>query len=84
MSTALVPLGLGWLFVHPLSLPPGARFWMMLPLVACVALVYRATRARTVRDLPKSTGLTFISIIAGMAAIAAGFYIVHLLAKRYF
>ncbi len=74
---------LAWLFVHPLKLPAGARFWMLLPLVACVATVYRTTRARTPRDLPKATAFTFVSIIAGMAAIAAGFYLVHLLAKRY-
>jgi hypothetical protein len=83
MSASVVSLCLGWLFVHPLSLPAGARFWMMLPLVACVATVYRACRARSPGDLPKATVLSFVTIIAGMAAIAAGFYVVHLLAKLY-
>ncbi len=83
MSCTVASLCLGWLFVHPLTLPAGARFWMMLPLVACVATVYRATRARTPGELPRATIVSFVTIIGGMAAIAAGFYAVHILAKLY-
>ncbi|MGD8451247.1 MAG: hypothetical protein PVJ57_05460 [Phycisphaerae bacterium] len=77
MTAALLSL-LAWIpFVHPLKLPPGARLWMVLPLVLCVAVVYRATRARSVRDLPKATVWTFVNIIVGMVAIAVAFYLVH-------
>lgn len=72
---------LGWLFVHPLRLPPGTRLWMMLPLVACVATVYRATRARHVHDMPRATAITFVNIVVGMFAIAIAFYGVHMLAR---
>jgi len=75
---------LGLLFVHPLELPSGARLWMLLPLVACVATVYRATRARSARELPRATIITFIQIVVGMVAIAAAFYLVHLAARHYF
>ena len=74
---------LGWLFVNPLKLPPGARLWMLLPLVACVALVYRVTRARDVRHLPKPTIVTFLNIVVGMVLIAVGFYLVHLGVKHF-
>lgn len=72
---------LAWVpFLHPLKLPPAARLWMLLPLVLCVAVVYRATRARHVRELPRSTLVSFVSIVIGMVAIAAMFYLSHRLA----
>ena len=77
-------LALGWLFINPLSLPAGARLWMMFPLVACVALVYRATRARRLRDMPRATVITFINTVVGMALIAVAFYLVHLAVRRFF
>ena len=70
-------LSLGWIFIHPLSLPVGAKFWMLLPLVACVAAVYRATRARNAGELPRATVITFFNIVVGMVLIAAAFYLVH-------
>jgi hypothetical protein len=74
---------LGWLFLNPLKLPAGARLWMLLPLVACVAVVYRVTRARDLRQMPRATVLTFVNIVVGMALIAAAFYLVHMGVKRY-
>lgn len=84
MTAALAELGVGWLFIHPLELPAGARLWMLLPLVACVATVYRATRVRRASEMPKATVLTFVNVLAGMVLIAAGFYAVHGLARRFF
>ena len=76
--TSLSTLILGWIpFVNPLPLPAGSRLWMFLPLAACVALVYRATRAKRARDLPKPTIRTFITIVVGMWLIAIGVYVVH-------
>ena len=74
---------LGWVFVNPLKLPAGARLWMLLPLVACVAVVYRATRARQVREMPRSTVFTFLNIVVGMALIAIAFYLAHAAARRW-
>jgi len=74
---------LGWLFINPLDLPDGARMWMLLPLVACVATVYRATRARHPREMPRATVITFVNIVVGMALIAAGFYGLHLAVRRF-
>ena len=83
MTPLTTDLALGWLFIHPLSLPYGARLWMMLPLVACVALVYRATRARQVREMPRATAVTFIYTVVGMALIAVAFYLVHVAVRRF-
>ena len=78
MSFAPVSALLAWVpFLNPVKLPAGARLWMVLPLVLCVALVYRATRAREVHELPRATLLTFVNIVLGMAAIAVAFNIVN-------
>jgi hypothetical protein len=74
---------LGWLFLNPLKLPAGARLWMLLPLVACVAVVYRVTRARDLSRMPRATAITFLNIVVGMALIAVAFYLVHLGVKYY-
>lgn len=75
---------LAWIpFVHPLPLPDGARLWMFLPLAACVAVVYRTTRARTARELPKATLRTFINIVVGMCLIAAVAYLIHQAVLRF-
>lgn len=76
-------LTLGWLFINPLTLPPGARLWMLLPLVACVAVVYRATRARSPREMPRATVFNFVSIVVGMVLIAVAFYLAHAAARRF-
>lgn len=83
MSTSAFAGLLGMLFVTPLTLPTALKLWMFLPLALCVALVYRATRARTPGDLPRATLITFLSIVAGMVAIAAGAYVLHLVAIRF-
>lgn len=80
LASALIP---AWIFLHPLPFPAGARFWMLLPLVACVAVVYRATRVRAAREMPRATVTSFLSIVVGMSAIAGAFYGAHLLARRF-
>jgi len=76
--TPLLAALLAWIpFVHPLRLPPGSRLWMFLPLAACIAVVYRATRARTARELPWATVKTFANVVVGMCLIAIAAYLVH-------
>ncbi len=74
---------LGWVpFLFPVKLPAGARLWMFLPLVLCIAAVYRATRARSLERMPRNTLITFVNISVGMVAIAVAFYLVHQAALR--
>lgn len=76
--TPLAAAVLAWIpFIHPLPLPDGVKLWMFPPLAACVAVVYRATRARTARELPKATLKTFINIVVGMCLIAVAAYVIH-------
>jgi hypothetical protein len=84
MSALLTASVLSTLFVQPLHLPAGTRLWMMLPLIGCVAVVYRATRVRSPREMPWATTRTFFSIVVGMGLIAVAFYLAHLAARRFF
>ncbi len=69
---------LAWIpFVHPIDLPDAARLWMLLPLAACIALVYRATRSRDVDEMPWLTLKTFATIIVVMWGLAIGAYLLH-------
>lgn len=70
-------------FVNPLKLPDGTRLWLVLPLLLCVAAVYRVTRARTAAELPLPILTTFFNILIGMVLIAAGAYIAHEIVLRY-
>jgi hypothetical protein len=78
---SLAPLAA--LFVEPWLLPPRARLWLFLPLALCIALVYQATRAETAAELPRRTSRTFINLVVGMVVIAAGFYVAHQAALRW-
>lgn len=69
--------------LEPLHLPFN-RLWMFPPLVLCVALVYRATRARRVEELLLPTLRTFFNIMLGMVALAVAFYFIHMAAVRLF
>ncbi len=73
--------GLAALFLNPVKLPHGWHLWMLFPLVGCVAVVYRATRARSPAEMPRATVITFVSIIVGMFAIAVAFYAAHRLVQ---
>jgi len=74
---------LAWVpFVHPLDLPTSARLWMFPPLAFCVALVYRATRARSPDGIWKPTLITFVNIVVGMWLIAVAVYGAHQIILR--
>lgn len=72
------------LFIQPIELPPWMRLWMFLPLAACIALVYRATRVRSPEELPRATLVTFLHIVIGMVALAVAAYVLHEIVLRFF
>jgi len=79
MSIAMGAL-LAWVpFIHPLVLPSSARLWMFPPLALCIALVYRAARARTDDALLRRALITFVNIVVGMWLIALAVYGIHAL-----
>lgn len=69
-------------FVNPITLPTSARLWMFPPLALFIAMVYRASRARSTDGMLRGTLITFANIVVGMWLIAIGVYVVHMLALR--
>lgn len=77
MSSLLCSL-LAWIpFITPLGLPSSSRLWMFPPLAMCIAVVYRATRARTSDKLLRGSIITFVNITIGMVLIGVGAYALH-------
>lgn len=77
---------LAWIpLINPLKLAQGWRLAMFFPLALCVALVYRATRARDAANtrFVLFTVMTYVQIVAGMAAIAIAFYAIDEFRRRW-
>ncbi len=58
----------------PLNLD-GSRLWLVVPLCASIALVYKTTKVRELRDVPLAALLLFVTIIGGMAVVVTGLYL---------
>lgn len=76
-------LAIGIPFIQPLPIAGWMRLWMFLPLAFCVAVVYRATRARETDRILRSAFFSFVNISVGMVLIALAAYGIHWLALRW-
>ncbi len=65
---------LATLFYNPLHLPASATLWLVLPLCAAVAIVYKALRVTHVRRLPREAAALIVYITAGLVAVGAGLW----------
>jgi hypothetical protein len=63
------------LFLHPVPLHAGVVLWLVIPLCASVALVYKALRVRDVRRLPWEAGFLLLYMVAGLATLGAGLWL---------
>lgn len=61
------------LFVHPVQMGQNA-LWLVLPLCAVVAVVYKAVRVQHVRQLPLQVLGLWAYILAGLTALSVAFY----------
>lgn len=59
------------LFTNPLVIPSSLQMWLLLPLCAVVALIYKTVRTHHVRRLAIETLLAFLYMIGGIAALSA-------------
>ena len=68
------------LFYNPMTLSSDAwALWLVLPLCATVAIVYKTIRIKDLRRLPLEASMLFGLIIAGLAALGAGLWGIHIL-----
>ena len=62
------------LFVHPVSL--GSNYiWLVVPLCAIVAMVYKAVRVRHLRQLPLEVLRLWAFMLVGLVALGTAFYV---------
>ena len=68
---------IGQLFVNPQILPFSMILWLLLPLCASVAVIYKTIRVRDLRQLPAQAGTLIIFMLGGLFALGAGLWIIH-------
>ncbi|MCP4375436.1 MAG: hypothetical protein GY794_04590 [bacterium] len=65
------------LFVNPQTIPFDMILWLLLPLCAAVAIIYKTIRISDLRQLPKQAGILIIFMLAGLVALGAGLWVIH-------
>ena len=64
------------LFRNPVTLSFYSQIWLMLPLCASVAVVYKAVRTQDLRRLPLEILGAFLYILAGLGALGAALWLI--------
>ncbi len=75
-----MPILHGW----PWPMANFVRLVLFFPLVACVAVVYRATRVRYADAVAVGALRIFLTITLGMWGLAVGLYLIYELVLRTF
>lgn len=65
------------LFVHPMVIPFDTIPWLVLPLCAAVAIVYKTVRVHSIRELPAQAGILIVLMLAGLGALGASLWVIH-------
>ncbi len=63
---------LAGLFTTGIDLTGPQRFVLMLPLCLSIAVVYKTTRCRTLREVPVAVLVLWVTIVVGMFAVGFG------------
>lgn len=66
---------LAGLFTNPMTLPFDT-LWAVIPVSLAVAIVYKTLRTKTLRRLPWDITKLTVYILASIAALMVGFYVV--------
>ena len=66
---------LAGLFTTPIELTGIQRFLLMLPLCLSIAVVYKTTRCRHLRNVPVAALVLWITIVAGMYVVGFGLWL---------
>ena len=64
-------------FVHPYVLPFNMILWLLLPLCASVAIIYKTIRVQSLRQLPRQAGTLIILMLGGLLALGASLWAIH-------
>ena len=64
-------------FTTAVQITGGQRFLLMLPLCLSVAVVYKTTRCGSLRDMPVSALVLWVTIVLGMYAVGFGLWVLY-------
>jgi hypothetical protein len=64
-------------FVEPLQISATAIFWLLLPLLLAVAIVYKAVRSQDLHRIGIEIAGLMLYMVAGLTALGAGLWLVH-------
>ena len=65
---------IAWIFLHPVELGIN-HLWLVLPLCALLAVVYKTVRVPRLAALPLQVLSLWAYILAGLAVLGVGFYL---------
>ncbi|MBL7133113.1 MAG: hypothetical protein ISS78_03360 [Phycisphaerae bacterium] len=65
------------LFVNPIAIPFKYQLWLMLPLCAAVATVYKTIRTTNVRRLHIEILALLAYMVAGLVALGTALWAIH-------
>ena len=65
------------IFEYPMEMSPSTALSLVLPLCATVAVVYKAVRVKTLRQLPLQILWLWLYIFAGLVVLSVVFYLLQ-------
>jgi hypothetical protein len=65
------------IFLNPIHLHHGAALWLVIPLCASVAVVYKALRVPSIRELPRAAAGLLLYMVGGLAVLGAALWALH-------
>jgi hypothetical protein len=68
---------LAQLFYNPIILPSSMVLYLLIPICASVALVYKAVRVIDIRHFWKEVALLMIYMIGGLTALGVGLWAIQ-------
>lgn len=67
---------LAMLFYNPMVIPWDATLWLLAPLCAAVAIVYKTVRINDVRRLPLQTAILLAYMMGGLSVLGAVLWLI--------
>ena len=64
-------------FLNPIHLPQSAALWLVIPLCASVAVVYKALRVPHIRQLPRAAAGLFLYMLGGLGVLGLTLWALH-------
>lgn len=67
------------LFTTPITLTGWQHALLLLPLCLSISVVYKTVRCDEVREIPLASLVLWVTMVAGMYAVAIGLWLLYLL-----